>query len=122
MNAVARATGVVVWVETRATDSGTRVGVRLRVRVRPEGGAPFDHDHRAMIERTEVPSPGDLVDVTYEPGNPKRVTVVCDRARRPTTAPPPLDARSDGPTVPPELRARRARRRRAFALALALEL
>ncbi len=49
--------------------------VRLRLRVQPPGGAPYETNLRILVSRIAFPSVGDTIRVKYDPAKPQDVIV-----------------------------------------------
>lgn len=60
--------------EVRATSMNVNLNplVVLRLRVEPEGEAPFEITRRMVVSRVAFPRAGDRVSICYDPANPKK--------------------------------------------------
>jgi hypothetical protein len=73
-------------------DTGTTVNnqprVRLRLRVQPEDGPPFEVERKLLVSRLAIPRVGERVEVAYDPDDRYRFTF---RAADVADAPSRLD-------------------------------
>jgi hypothetical protein len=64
-----RAPAVVVDVQDTGVTINDDPRVRVRLRVEPEGEAPFELERKLLVSRLGIPRPGARVEVFYDPGD-----------------------------------------------------
>jgi hypothetical protein len=95
------ATGTVVSV----ADTGTTinmspvVGIRLQV-IPADGSPPFTADTTKLVSRLNIPSPGDVYSVRYDPAHRNRVTLMSVRPQTPWAAATPQTPWTATPQTP----------------------
>lgn len=73
-----RASAVVLDVEDTGMTINSDPRVRLRLRVEPEGEAPFEVERKLVVSRLAIPRAGERLEVAYDPADPEKLTFRID--------------------------------------------
>ena len=69
-----RAPAEIVDVEDTGMTVNNSPRVRVRLRVRPDGGEPFELERKVVVSRVSIPRRGERVEVAYDPDDPSEFT------------------------------------------------
>jgi hypothetical protein len=66
----------VLGIEDTGSSINDNPMVRLKLKITPQFGVPFEHTVETVVSRIAVPRVGDTLNIRYNPANPAQVAIV----------------------------------------------